>query len=179
MQLLTNVDEAEIERMVDVFIHLLGHPSPIDRLEAPAARSAIHRAVSRVIELRTQERPIVMSINDLHWADPALIGLLEHLVTSLSRHPFALITAMRPGSDVAWPPHNERATVVSLEPAAAQPGRNRRARRTAPGRSVCRSEAAHRAVRAKRRQPIVPPRARCARCGRRRHPRAAQLAAGL
>ena len=60
------------------------------------------------------ERPIVLSINDLHWADPALIGLLEHLVTSLSRHPFALITAMRPGSDVAWPPHNERATVVSL-----------------------------------------------------------------
>ena len=56
----------------------------------------------------------MLSINDLHWADPALIGLLEHLVTSLSRHPFALITAMRPGSDVAWPPHNERATVVSL-----------------------------------------------------------------
>jgi class 3 adenylate cyclase/tetratricopeptide (TPR) repeat protein len=114
VQLLANVDEAEIERMVDVFIHLLGHPSPIDRLEAPAARAAIHRAVSRVLELRTQDRPIVLSINDLHWADPALIGLLEHLVTSLSRHPFALITAMRPGSDVAWPPHNERATVVSL-----------------------------------------------------------------
>ncbi|MGZ4672059.1 MAG: adenylate/guanylate cyclase domain-containing protein, partial [Ilumatobacteraceae bacterium] len=114
IELLANVDDAEIERMVDVFIHLLGHPSPIDRLEAPAARSAIHRAVSRVLELRTAERPIVLSINDLHWADPALIGLLEHLVTSLSRHPFALITAMRPGSDVAWPPHNERATVVSL-----------------------------------------------------------------
>ncbi len=114
VELLANVDDAEIERMVDVFIHLLGHPSPIDKLEAPAARAAIHRAVSRVIELRTKERPIVLSINDLHWADPALIGLLEHLVTSLSRHPFALITAMRPGSDVAWPPHNERATVVSL-----------------------------------------------------------------
>ena len=114
IELLANVDDAEIERMVDVFIHLLGHPSPIDKLEAPAARAAIHRAVSRVLEIRTKERPIVLSINDLHWADPALIGLLEHLVTSLSRHPFALITAMRPGSDVAWPPHNERATVVSL-----------------------------------------------------------------
>jgi class 3 adenylate cyclase/tetratricopeptide (TPR) repeat protein len=114
VELLAGVDDAEIERMVDVFIHLLGHPSPIDKLEAPAARAAIHRTVSRVIELRTKERPIVLSINDLHWADPALIGLLEHLVTSLSRHPFALITAMRPGSDVAWPPHNERATVVSL-----------------------------------------------------------------
>ena len=77
------------------------------------ARS-IHSAVSRVFELRSQERPVVLSINDLHWADSALIGLLEHLVTSLSRHRFALITAMRPGSDVIWPPHTERVTVVSL-----------------------------------------------------------------
>ena len=113
-QLLASVDDTEIERMVDVFLHLLGHPSPIDKLEAPAARASIHHAVSRVLELRTQERPVVLSINDLHWADAALIGLLEHLVTSLSRSPFALITAMRPRSEVAWPPHTERATVVSL-----------------------------------------------------------------
>jgi class 3 adenylate cyclase/tetratricopeptide (TPR) repeat protein len=113
-QLLTNVDEPEIERMVEVFIHLLGHPSTIDRLEAPVARAAIHRAVSGVIELRAHQRPMVLSINDLHWADPALITLLEYLATSLSRHPFALITAMRPGSDVVWPPHTERTTVVSL-----------------------------------------------------------------
>ncbi|MEY2581205.1 MAG: hypothetical protein QOE09_1054 [Ilumatobacteraceae bacterium] len=113
-QLLATADEAEVERMVDVFVHLLGHPSSIDNLEAPAARASIHRAVTRVLELRSQERPVVLSINDLHWADSALIGLLEHLVTSLSRHPFALITAMRPGSEVVWPPQNERATVVSL-----------------------------------------------------------------
>ena len=113
-QLLAKVDDTEIERMVDVFLHLLGHPSPIDKLDGPAARASIHHAVSRVLELRTQERPVVLSINDLHWADAALIGLLEHLVTSLSRSPFALITAMRPRSEVAWPPHTERATVVSL-----------------------------------------------------------------
>jgi predicted ATPase len=56
----------------------------------------------------------VLSINDLHWADSALIGLLEHLVVSLSRNRFALITAMRPGSEVDWPPLTERTTVVSL-----------------------------------------------------------------
>ncbi|MEO7369721.1 MAG: adenylate/guanylate cyclase domain-containing protein, partial [Ilumatobacteraceae bacterium] len=113
-QLLSGTDEVEVERMVEVFVHLLGHPSSIDKIDAPVARASIHRAVTRVLELRSQERPVVLSINDLHWADLALIGLLEHLVTSLSRHPFALITAMRPGSDVVWPPLTERATVVSL-----------------------------------------------------------------
>ncbi len=112
--LLSTADDAEVERMVDVFAHLLGHPSSIDKLEAPAARASIHRAVTRVIELRSLERPVVLSINDLHWADSALIDLLEHLVTSLSRNQFALITAMRPGSEVEWPPFTERATVVSL-----------------------------------------------------------------
>ena len=63
-QLLSTVDEAEVERMVDVFVHLLGHPSSIDKLEAPAARASIHRAVTRVLELRSHERPVVLSIND-------------------------------------------------------------------------------------------------------------------
>jgi len=100
--------------MEDVFIHLLGYPSSIDNLEAPAARASVNRAVSRILELRSYERPVVLSINDLHWADSALIGLLEHLVVSLSRNRFALITAMRPGSEVDWPPLTERTTVVSL-----------------------------------------------------------------
>ncbi len=115
VQLLANVDDAEIERMVDVFVHLLGHPSTDRPARGACGASRRSIAPSRACSsYASQERPIVLSINDLHWADPALIDLLEHLVTSLSRHPFALITAMRPGSDVAWPPHNERATVVSL-----------------------------------------------------------------
>ena len=114
MQLISNADGAELDRMEDVFIHLLGYPSSIDNLEAPAARASVNRAVSRILELRSYERPVVLSINDLHWADSALIGLLEHLVVSLSRNRFALITAMRPGSEVDWPPLTERTTVVSL-----------------------------------------------------------------
>ncbi len=105
---------SQVDRLVDVFTHLMGHPSPIDRLEAGAARSTIHHAVAAVLEARTAEGPVVLSIDDLHWADPDLVSLLEHLATSLSRRPFALLTAMRPGSDIEWPPRAERTTVVSL-----------------------------------------------------------------
>ncbi len=114
LKLTGEVATDELEQLIDIFVHLQGYPSPIDRLDPANARRAIHRAVTRVLELRSFQRPVVLTIDDLHWADPALIELLDHLVASLGRSRFALITAMRPGSDLSWPPRTERATVVSL-----------------------------------------------------------------
>ena len=102
------------ERLVDVFTHLMGYPSPIDKLDAGVARSTIHHAVASVFEARTHSGPFVLSIDDVHCADPILIDLLEHLVTALARRPFVLLTAMRPGGEVQWPPRSERTSVVSL-----------------------------------------------------------------
>ena len=109
-----SIDEAGTERLVDVFTHLLGYPSPIAKLDAVNARSAIHQTVAMVLEARSERGPLVLSIDDVHWADPVLLDLLEHLVTALNRHPFLLITAMRPGHEAPWPPRSDRGTVLSL-----------------------------------------------------------------
>jgi len=109
-----NIVHDDAERLLDIFMHLLGYPSPVDRLDPASALSAIHRFVTKILELRTEDRPVVLSIDDLHWADPMLVDLLAHLVQSLSRRPFALITAMRPGSEISWPPSSDLASVVSL-----------------------------------------------------------------
>lgn len=113
-KLFPGMADADAERLVEVFVHLLGFPSAIDKMDAAQARSTIHRSVARVFEARSENRTMVLSIDDLHWADPVLIDLLESLVTSIGRHAFILITAMRPGSDVAWPPQNDRITTVSV-----------------------------------------------------------------
>jgi predicted ATPase len=102
------------EQLLEVFAHLMGHPSSIDRLDATNARSTIHSTVTTTIDAWAQRAPLALSIDDLHWADPMLVDLLEHLVSSLGRHRFILVTAMRPGSDVAWPPQSDRAAIVSL-----------------------------------------------------------------
>ena len=113
-KLSASLEAADVERLVEAFLHLLGYPSSIDRLDAANARSTVHSAVTRVLELRAIQRPVVLSITDLHWADPVLVDLLEHLVTSLSRSRFTLITAMRPGGDLVWPPRPDRTTVISI-----------------------------------------------------------------
>jgi class 3 adenylate cyclase/tetratricopeptide (TPR) repeat protein len=106
--------DAENERIVEVFAHLMGYPSSIDRLDAVNARNRIHDAVGKVLEMRALKGPMVLSIDDLHWADPVLLDLLDSVASRLARFPFVLVTAMRPGSDVEWPRHTDRTTVISL-----------------------------------------------------------------
>ena len=107
-------DPTETERIIDVFTHIHGHPSPIDHLDPASARSSIHWAVTKAFERMSEHQPTVLAIDNLHWADTRLVELLDHLVHALARHPFALVTAMRAGSDISWPPHSERLSIISL-----------------------------------------------------------------
>ena len=104
----------EVERAVEAFLHLLGHESALDALDGTVRRDAVHRAITRVVEMRAAKGPLVLWIDDLHWADQVVVDLLEHLVGAVQRLPFVLVTSMRPGSDVLWPPPTDRTIVLSL-----------------------------------------------------------------
>jgi class 3 adenylate cyclase/tetratricopeptide (TPR) repeat protein len=108
------VEDAIVERVVEVFVHLFGHASALDGLEPAARIDLVHRAVARVVGWRAEVAPLVLWLDDLHWADPQLIDLLEHLLSSFSRVPFVLVTSMRADSGLEWPPPASRASVVSL-----------------------------------------------------------------
>ncbi|MFM2182621.1 MAG: hypothetical protein RJB61_915 [Actinomycetota bacterium] len=112
--LLPSAPPADRSRLVDVLAHLFGHPSPIDKLDAATARSVVHDAVAAVLEARAASGPVVLSIDDLHWADHDLIELLHHLVAALARCDLAIITTTRPGADVDWPPPTERTNVLTM-----------------------------------------------------------------
>jgi class 3 adenylate cyclase/tetratricopeptide (TPR) repeat protein len=106
--------EADRQRLVDVFCHLFGMTSGLDRLDAASAHSAIRQLVADVLEARSRRGPVVLCIDDLHWADPVLVELLQSLVGTMARCPVILLTAMRPGGDVQWPVQTDRCSVVSL-----------------------------------------------------------------
>lgn len=81
-----------------------------DPRDAPAAR----QYALAEIERRLDDAPLILSIDDLQWADPALIDLLDALTATLSRRPFVLVTATRPGGDLDWPPRSDRGLLLSL-----------------------------------------------------------------
>ena len=62
---------------------------------APAERFVHHRALRGLLELLGRERPFVLVLDDLHWADEASLEWVLHLLRRPPRVPHALLLATR------------------------------------------------------------------------------------
>lgn len=113
-ELFSDADDATRAGLTDAFQHLLGYPSKLDELDPATARDAVTRAVTAVLDRRLRQGPVLLSITDLHWADPAVLALCEHLLVALARTPFVLVTTNRPDHELVWPPLTTRAAVLRL-----------------------------------------------------------------
>ena len=70
---------------------------PLVGLEAPAAERAENfTAWRRFLEMLAEAGPLVAVIEDLHWADEALLAFLEHVVEFASEVPMVVLVTARP-----------------------------------------------------------------------------------
>jgi class 3 adenylate cyclase len=82
------------------------------------ARDRLHDAWVQFLEQLAAERPTVLLVEDLHWAEEPLLDLLERLASDASGPILLLATArpelheVRPG----WSAHRASSTVLALEP---------------------------------------------------------------
>ncbi len=61
--------------------------------------------------------PVLLLIEDLHWADPSTLHLVSALVARQVSSPLLLVCTTRPGTSVAWPPAlNWRELVIEALP---------------------------------------------------------------
>ena len=70
--------------------------------DEPVPGEEIRWAVRRFFEALAARRPLVLLIDDLQWAEPALHDVLEHILT-LGRGPILLVTVARPELEEANP----------------------------------------------------------------------------
>jgi class 3 adenylate cyclase/tetratricopeptide (TPR) repeat protein len=84
-----------------------------------ASREEVPWAVRRLFEALARGRPLVVVLDDLHWAEPALLDLLEHVARSAGDAPILIVGTARPellddrpdwGLDRPW------GTAMLLEP---------------------------------------------------------------
>jgi class 3 adenylate cyclase len=88
MNALVPADEAERERIVASAAALLGaapRGTPEETLWG----------VRRLLEVAARSRPVVVVIDDLHWAEPMLLDLVDHLA-EWTRAPVMLMVVARP-----------------------------------------------------------------------------------
>ncbi len=64
--------------------------------DEPAQVEEIAWALRRLLEQLARDRPLVVAVEDIHWAEPALLDLLDHVVALSSGAPILLVCLTRP-----------------------------------------------------------------------------------
>jgi class 3 adenylate cyclase/tetratricopeptide (TPR) repeat protein len=88
-------------------------------LAAAADRSEAFAAWLRFIEAVASRQPLVIVIEDLHWADSAMVEFVEHIVDYATAVPLLVICTARPelyDAQPGWAGGKRNATTISLPP---------------------------------------------------------------
>jgi class 3 adenylate cyclase/tetratricopeptide (TPR) repeat protein len=86
---------------------------------AEAAPEETHWAVRKLFEVLASSRPLVGVFEDIHWAEPAFLDLIEHVTERSSGAPILLVCTARPellDDRAAWGGGKPDATPILLEP---------------------------------------------------------------
>jgi class 3 adenylate cyclase/tetratricopeptide (TPR) repeat protein len=86
---------------------------------APTAET--NWAVRKLFEALARHRPLVVVLDDLHWAEPTFLDLVEHVVGATRDVPLLVVCLARPellDARPAWPSPSDNTSMVRLEPLA-------------------------------------------------------------
>jgi class 3 adenylate cyclase len=105
---------------LSAFGRLLGVPLA----DGDAPGSAPGGAYAAWLEALTAHQPVVLALDDAHWANPSTRALAEHLLELTDRAPLLLVVAMRPDPDTeGWglrlrmlADYSHRATQLAIGP---------------------------------------------------------------
>jgi DNA-binding CsgD family transcriptional regulator len=91
-----SLDDEQVAELAHLFPGLasLGPAAPSGLQDE---RYRAHGAVRGLLEALASEKPLVLGLDDLHWADDATIELIAHLTRRPPRGPVLLALAFRPG----------------------------------------------------------------------------------
>lgn len=103
---LDTLDQAIVDRLALDAIGALASVFPSLReidtaIEYPASateRFRVHRAVQELLERLAAQKPVVLVLDDLHWADGASVELIAHLLRHPPRGEVMVACAARPGT---------------------------------------------------------------------------------
>ena len=94
--------------------------------DEPAQADETAWATRRLLERLAVDRPVVVAVEDIHWAEPALLDLLDHVAALSVSSPILLVCLSRPELFEArprWAAPRERAAVVLLDALGADDAR--------------------------------------------------------
>jgi class 3 adenylate cyclase/tetratricopeptide (TPR) repeat protein len=107
-------DDSHLERFVDATLHLMGHPSELDRIPPAQSREMLFSYIVDGLRRRSTAGPVVLWLDDLQWADVLIVELLHRIARSLADRPVLIVTAQRDDADLDWPPAVDHPITVRM-----------------------------------------------------------------
>ncbi|HEY3009942.1 MAG TPA: BTAD domain-containing putative transcriptional regulator, partial [Micromonosporaceae bacterium] len=92
--------------------------SAVGMVDQPVDPSTLFGALRRLFEAVARRNPLVIIVEDIHWAQPTLLDLLENLAAS-TRQPLVLLCLARPefrDCRTSWAQELDTAVTVPLKP---------------------------------------------------------------
>lgn len=71
----------------------------ISKLDPPVLDGRVRQAIVSYVEAESRRRPVLAAFEDIHWADPISLTVIEDLMQVTERAPFGLLFTMRPYRD--------------------------------------------------------------------------------
>ena len=104
---------AEHERVLQGLLFLMGFESELRGIDPTRAREEATDAVVTFTEQFAIQRPVIVVLSDLHWADDVVLGLVDALLERLCTRRFVVLATARRAIEERWhPPHGRHNLVV-------------------------------------------------------------------
>jgi class 3 adenylate cyclase/tetratricopeptide (TPR) repeat protein len=97
IETLPTSDADELRTIASAFANLVGQATTARGTYSATqiGRAELHWGIRRAFELLAAERPIIVIVEDLHWAEPTLMQLLQFVLEG-ARAPILLLATARP-----------------------------------------------------------------------------------
>jgi class 3 adenylate cyclase len=100
-----DIDQA-LKRYIPVYLHLLSiqseeHPLP-KNLYGLELKNMINEALAAINILNSKRKPMVLILEDWHWADEASDLTLKHIVSLIASYPLMVVVLYRPEYFTSW-----------------------------------------------------------------------------
>ena len=92
---------------------------PVEGTDQAVDRAESFAAWTRFLELSARAAPLVMVVEDLHWAEPAMLEFLDHMIEQAGAEPLLVLCTARPelyATNPSWGTGTARATTLTLSP---------------------------------------------------------------
>lgn len=113
-----SADVGDQTSVVNGLLHLMGYEGPLRDLDGTRARTEATQALLSFLEASVRRKPMMVRLADLHWADQAVLDLIDELSVHLARQPLVFVATARRSLQQRWSPSAGRfnSLVLNLDP---------------------------------------------------------------